>query len=136
MCLKIVELGLKNKKALVQVAASDAIGAISYFQDCSPEAKKYLAGCQSIKLLPRLASTLALGRLDYQSHSQYLTEATRQLLDIVSVEKVGQPHNRLPLDREYQLLFLHQLPKPEVEVRRASYESLVLVAQQHHLQGK
>lgn len=90
MCVKIVDMGLKSKKESVQVAASDAVGAISHFQDCSSEAKKYLAGCQHGKLLQRLAYTLALGRIDWQRHSQYLPEVVKQLLDIVSVEKVGQ----------------------------------------------
>lgn len=37
---RIIELGLKSRKDLVQVAASQAIGAVSRVRDCDTEIKR------------------------------------------------------------------------------------------------
>ena len=40
VCLKIVHLGIQNKKESVQVAAAQAFGAVSHYTDCTTEIKR------------------------------------------------------------------------------------------------
>jgi hypothetical protein len=40
VCMKIVQLGMQNKKESVQSAAAEAFGAFSRYRNCTPEIKR------------------------------------------------------------------------------------------------
>lgn len=75
-------------------------------------------------MLPRHGAVLALGRTSFPQHAQQLKPAMELLFDNVNTTKASLiSKNRN--DKVRALKCLKQSPRPEIEVRRASLDSLV-----------
>jgi hypothetical protein len=78
-------------------------------------------------MLSRQAATLALGYACYGRHKQYVNPALDTLLENVQDDKVSHKAMFLAGKHERSYHQLTQLPRPEVEVRRASFDAMVTI---------
>ena len=79
-------------------------------------------------MLSRQAATLALGHADYHRHDQYVISALDTLLGNVQEDKASRKTMVIGGSHDKTDYRLPQLPRPEVEVRRASYDAMVTIA--------
>jgi hypothetical protein len=83
-------------------------------------------------MLPRHGAVLALGRTSFPQHAQQLKPAMELLFDNVSTTKVSRIfQNRHDEVRAFK--YLKQSPRPEIEVRRASLDSLVSLVEDNEV---